>query len=121
MNEKNTISLVKSAPLLIRYYAQREADRPPLQPPYKIAEGFQCGDGWFDLLMRLSVKLEAELPNRLALGFTETKLPFVREVSSCDGRLYFTLRFFMSDAMDLDWIPWIQAAIEESTKTEENP
>jgi len=50
MNEKNTIKLIKDFPSLYR-----GADKPPTES--LMCFGFECGDGWFNLIYELSRKI----------------------------------------------------------------
>lgn len=52
MNEENTANLISKYPILYR-----GVDKPLTES--LMAFGFEVGDGWFDLLDRLSAKIEA--------------------------------------------------------------
>lgn len=74
MNEQNTQALVAAAPLLYRSYGKERTGHS--FPRW----GFMCGEGWFDLLMRLSAKMEAELQTALASGTRKQDLPQASEI-----------------------------------------
>lgn len=104
MNEKNTRALVAAAPLLYRSYGNAKS-------MHSFAHwGFECGDGWFDLVMRLSVKIEADLRTMLAEGKRRQDLPCVHQVKEKFG----TLRFHMNQPL---WRDWIAEAEAESART----
>lgn len=104
MNEGNTLALVAAAPLLYRLHGDTKTG-------WSIRRGFECGDGWFDLIMRLSVKIEADLRSMLAEGKRRQDLPCVHQVKEKFG----TLRFYMSQPAQ--WREWIAEAEAESART----
>lgn len=104
MNEKNTLALVAAAPLLYRLHGNTKTG-------WSIKYGFECGDGWFDLLMRLSVKIEADLRAMLAEGKRRQDLPCAHQIKEKFG----TLRFYMSKPAQ--WIEWIEEAEDEAKQT----
>lgn len=105
MNEKNTLALVAAAPLLYRHYGDKAYAWP-------IKYGVACGDGWFDLLMRLSVKIEADLRAMLAAGKRRQDLPAADQVKEKFGRL----RFHAGGNQPAHWRQWIHEAEQESGK-----
>lgn len=104
MNEKNTLALVAAAPLLYRLYGTETG--------WSIKYGFACGDGWFDILLRLSVKLEAELQAMLAAGKRKQDLPVAEQVKEKFGKL----RFYVG-RQPAHWREWIEEAMVESGRT----
>lgn len=105
MNEKNTLALIAAAPLLYRSYGNEKS-------MHSFAHwGFECGDGWFDLVMRLSLKIEADLEAMLAEGKRRQDLPSVHQVKEKFG----TLRFHMNSFAQ--WREWITEAVKASGKT----
>jgi hypothetical protein len=84
------------------------------QHPYLYAKGvyFECGDGWFDLLMRLSAKLETRLAAIRKKFPDDPFYPWVTQVKEKYG----TLRFYMSSADDFMW-DCIEEAEKESAIT----
>lgn len=74
--------------------------------------GFECGDGWFDLLERLSARIEARALERRARGTPETDLPEAEQVKEKYG----TLRFYLARSDD-DIDRWILEAEDESART----
>lgn len=103
MNKKNTQTLIAAAPLLYRSYGKEGTE-------HSFARwGFMCGDGWFDLLMRLSAKLEAELQ---ASSARRQDLPQAGEIKEKFGRL----RFYVHK-QPAHWRAWIWEAERESGKT----
>jgi hypothetical protein len=105
MNKQNTAALVIAAPLLYRLYGTTKSG-------WSIQYGFACGDGWLDLLMRLSVKIETELQAMLAAGKRRQDLPVAHQVKEKFG----TLRFYVG-GQPAHWREWIEEAIAESGKT----
>ena len=104
MNKGNTLALVAAAPLLYRLHGDTKTG-------WSIRYGFECGDGWFDLLMRLSVKIEADLKAMLTEGKQRQDLPCVHQVKEKFG----TLRFHMSQFAQ--WREWITEAAKASGQT----
>lgn len=102
MNEKNTLALIAAAPLLYRHCGDKAY-------AYPIKYGIECGDGWFDLLMRLSVKIEADLQAMLTEG--QQDLPCVLQVKEKFG----ALRFAMNHPAQ--WREWIAEAVKASGQT----
>jgi hypothetical protein len=55
--------------------------------------GFTCGDGWFDLVDRLSAAIEAECQRlRESEGWDEADLPIATQVKEKFGTLRFRMR-----------------------------
>lgn len=106
MNEKHTQALVATAPLLYRNYGKENTGHS--FPRW----GFMCGEGWFDLLMRLSAKMEAELQTALAAGTRKQDLPQASEIKEKFG----LLRFHVSKQL-VHWREWIDEAERESGRT----
>lgn len=106
MNEKNTQALVAAAPLLYRSYGKEKTEHPFAR------WSFMCGDGWFDLLKRLSAKIEAELQTALAAGTRKQDLPQASEIKEKFG----LLRFHVSK-QPAHWREWIYEAERESGRT----
>lgn len=106
MNEKNTLALIAAAPLLYRHCGDKTY-------AYPIKYGIECGDGWFDLLMRLSMKIEADLRSMLlAEGKRRQDLPCVLQVKEKFG----TLRFAMNHPAP-QWREWMTEAVKASGQT----
>lgn len=105
MNQQNTAALVKTAPLLYRLYGTADSG-------WSIQHGFACGDGWFDILMRLSVKMEAELQAILGAGKRKQDLPVAQQVKEKFGKLRFHV-----GGQPAHWRDWIEEAMAESGKT----
>ncbi len=106
MNEKNTQALVAAAPLLYRSYGKEGTG-------HSFARwGFMCGDGWFELLMRLSTRIEAELQTDLATRKRKQDLPQASEIKEKFG----LLRFHVSK-QPAHWREWIYEAERESGRT----
>lgn len=106
MNQKNTLALVKAAPLLYRLYGATDSG-------WSIQLGFACGDGWFNILMRLSMKMEADLQAMLAAGKRKQDLPVALQVKE----KYATLRFHVGGNYPAQWREWIEEAVAESART----
>ena len=80
MNQENTKKLVESFPNL-----------------YKHCQYFECGDGWFDLIYRLSEKLE-----KLIVTVPEQEDGSFKYASQVKEK-FGTLRFYMTCATDEMW------------------
>jgi hypothetical protein len=94
MNGKNTKHLHESYPLLYDY------------PIY-----FECGDGWFDILDRLSSKIEKLLKEQKEKYPNDEIFPSVAQVKEKFG----TLRFYITVAID-EIYNLIDEAEKESSK-----
>lgn len=112
MNNENEQKLIAAAPKLYSgLHPERERmieslTGVPGRPFQPIAFGFECGDGWFDLLLECSIKIEAiinSLPGLDQVGFYATQ---VKEK-------FGTLRFYMS--YHTDEIDAIIAIAEEKS------
>lgn len=104
MNQKNTLALVEVSPLLYRLYGTTDSG-------WSIQYGFACGDGWFGILKRLSLKMEADLQAMLAAGKRKQDLPVAQQVKEKFGKL----RFYVG-GQPAHWREWIEEAIVESGK-----
>jgi len=71
--------------------------------------GFECGDGWFDLIAELSTKLEAEIMKQ-----TEEDRQYV--MASQVKEKFGTLRFYMSQETD-EMSKLINEAEDKSAET----
>lgn len=83
--------------------------------------GFSCGDGWFDLIDRLSMKLETEIERQRLAGVPEEGWIAADQVKEKFG----TLRFYLShyshdDAASKRVEKAIDTAERESERTCEN-
>ena len=81
MNEQLSEKLMSSFPILYRKCDENKRYSFSLY-------GFECGDGWFDMLFELSGKIEKELEK-----FPEDEKPCVLQVKQKFGEL----RFYMSN------------------------
>ena len=97
MNQENTKKLIDDFPNL---YKQK--DLPPIQS--LMCFGFECGDGWFDLLCKLSEKLSKDHPEVEAVQVKEK---------------YGGLRFYINNGSDKAY-DLIDEAAAESYGTCEN-
>ncbi len=104
MNEKNTAALIKAAPLLYRLYGTDSG--------WPMRWGFSCHDGWFDILLDLSRKIEAELQAMQAAGTPADALPHALQVKEKFGGL----RFYINRQSE-QWTDWIKEAEAEAFKT----
>lgn len=104
MNEKNTAALVAAAPMLYRLYGTDTG--------WPMKWGFSCRDGWFQILMRLSERIEADLQAMREAGTPAEKLPHALQVKEKFGGL----RFYM-DRQSEKWTDWIKEAEAESLET----
>lgn len=95
MNKENTQKLLDAAPKLYSGYApEREQMLKSLnnnqdRPFSPIAFGFDCADGWFNILLECSIAIENEI-NKLPLD--EQVYCYATQVKEKYG----TLRFYMS-------------------------
>lgn len=106
MNKQNTKTLCERYPRLYRGHGMSVRDN-------LIPFGFGCGDGWFDIIDRLSSQLETECI-RLSMreGVPEEALPVASQVKEKFGGL----RFYMShytEVMD----DYIEQAEAEAART----
>lgn len=106
MNKQNTKTLFERYPRL--YRGRGMSVKYNLMP-----FGFECGDGWFEIIDRLSLQIETECM-RLSVqqNIPEESLPIAVQVKEKFGGL----RFYMSgttDAMDA----LIAKAYEEAKRT----
>lgn len=105
MNELNTQILFARYP---RLYRGRFLPLDQSQMLY----GFTCGDGWFDLVARLSAAIEAECQRlRETEGWDEADLPIATQVKEKLG----SLRFHVSPR-----IPAILSLVEDALAESEN-
>ncbi len=74
--------------------------------------GFECGDGWFQILYDLSVSIEDQANKLKANGMPEEQLPCVSQVKEKFGGLRFYVNNLYGDMGDL-----IDAAEASSQET----
>lgn len=74
-----------------------------------MAHGFQCGDGWFQLIWNLCEEIEAALKSDPVVGFKVTQVK----------HKFGTLRFYVADGNPFIWDA-IEQACERSGTTCEN-
>lgn len=91
MNKQNTKTLFERYPRLYRAHGMSIRDNP-------ISFGFECGDGWFELIDKLSLQIETEFM-RLSVqqNIPEDDLPMAVQVKEKFGGL----RFYMSATTDV--------------------
>ncbi len=87
MNQENTLKLLNAFPGLYRGFYK------PMTETCMCC-GFECADGWFQIIWDLSVAIEGEARKE---GRTESNWPEVAQVKEKYG----TLRFYMHDASDV--------------------
>jgi hypothetical protein len=103
MNDENTQRIIEACPSLYDSM-EEERDKIGTQPFHPIAFGFECGDGWADLLVELSEKIQAHL-NTLSPEAAEQIVALqVKEK-------YGTLRFYVSYYDET-----IESLIQEASK-----
>jgi hypothetical protein len=109
MNRKNTDALLTAAPNLYRLML---GNRGPLETGGCLQSlalfGFECGDGWFDLLLELSEALEGEILKAPPDARGDVYATQVKEK-------YGTLRVYMSLETD-NMFKLIQAASKKSAQ-----
>jgi hypothetical protein len=88
MNDENTKRIIDACPSIYDSI-EKEQNKMGSQPFHPIAFGFECGDGWADLLVELSKKIQAHL---------KTISPVVAEeiVALQVKEKFGTLRFYVS-------------------------
>jgi hypothetical protein len=74
MNDKNTNKLLTDFPILYRE---------------ELEYGFQCGDGWFDIIYELSAKIEGVCFEMKERGIAESQVPRSEQVKEKFGSLTF--------------------------------
>lgn len=74
--------------------------------------GFSCGDGWFDLIDRLSSAIEVECEALRKAGWKESDLPVATQVKEKFGILRFRISMFPPP-------PSIQLLIEQAMANSE--
>lgn len=107
MNKENTERLLNDFPLL---YSDKDA---PLIKSL-MAFGFECGDGWFDLIYDLSKKIENKNIQFFADGDEEHLVKAV-QIKEKFGGLRFYTNFYFEDVEE-----WIKEAEDKSERTCEN-
>ena len=84
MNEEQQKEIFEKCPIL---YRNRD-----LEPKQIIMYfGFECGPGWFDLILELSIAIEAIAQRMKAEGTEENRLPYAMQVKEKLGRLRFSV------------------------------
>ncbi len=82
MNEAQQKEIFEKCPIL---YRNRN-----LGPQHNLmCFGFECGPGWFDLILELSVAIEAIAQRMKAEGTEENRLPYAMQVTEKFGELRF--------------------------------
>ena len=62
-------------------------------------QGIECGDGWFDLIDRLSFACEAEIQVLVAQGFSQDVWPRAAQIKEMFGGLRFYVRGAVSEGL----------------------
>lgn len=75
--------------------------------------GIECGDGWMDLIDRLSSACEQEIVARISQGVAKELWPRVAQIKEKMG----TLRFYVNGAVSDELRSRIRQAEEESSRT----
>lgn len=101
MNEAMTKKLFDDFPRLYR-----DRDETSMQ------RGFECGDGWFDLIYKLSQDIEA-VAREIGLKPDSPEWPKCRQVKEKLG----TIRFYVFNCHDKRIRELIDSAYEQSCKT----
>ena len=109
MNLKNKTLLTESFPKLYSAISQEKEKYSKGEPFHPIAFGFDCGDGWFPLLYKLSIQLENYISS---LPEDAQSIVYAVQVKEKFG----TLRFYMSSYSE-EMDAYIVAAEKESSKT----
>jgi len=125
MNKKNTETLLKDFPKLYRQYYLPMTET-------CMNWGFDCGDGWFDLIYDLSQKLEIASPTTEATqvkqkygglrfynnGTTEDGEKLVRDA---EQKSYHTCEECGKKGKLINDLPWIQTLCKEHYEEKLNP
>ena len=82
MRETLTKALYSSCPIIYR-----NRDAADTENRTQMVWGFQCGSGWFELLLNLSQAIEAIAEGRKQQGIPEHELPLVNQVKEKFGEL----------------------------------
>lgn len=104
MNQKNSRAIHEAAPILFFMHGNKGG--------WTLGRGFQCGDGWFQILLDLSQKLEQDLREMALAGKPLAAFPRVLQVKEKFGGL----RFHMDKQTD-QWLEWIKEAEAQAFKT----
>lgn len=88
MNGENTRRIIAACPSIFDSM-QEERDKMGIEPFHPIAFGFECGDGWADLLVELCEKIQSRLNTFEPQVASEIVALQVKEK-------YGTLRFYIS-------------------------
>lgn len=106
MNLENTKRLYEDFPYL--YRGRRKSIRQSLMP-----FGFECGDGWFAIIYKLSADIEA-LAKATGLDPLSNRWPEVIQVKEKYG----TLRYYLRDTLDAELMHnLVGAAYKQSSRT----
>jgi hypothetical protein len=105
MSPEKSDRLTQSFPLLYQ-----DKDKPLTES--LMAFGFECGDGWFDIIWNLSQKLELLIEDFIKNNPSEEWVPRASQVKEKYG----TLRFYMSSETQ-EMSDAISLAESESAKT----
>ncbi len=105
MNKQLTEKIFQHCPLI--YRSNRDGSN-TLVNRY----GFECGDGWFELISNFSNQAEAKVKEMKEEGVEEIKLPLVLQVKEKFGglRIYMDDTYGMMNAL-------IDSALKEAART----
>lgn len=103
MNDENTRRIIAACPSIFDSMRE-EREKMGIEPFHPIAFGFECGDGWADLLVELCEKIQSRLNTFEPQVANEIVALQVKEK-------YGTLRFYISAYDDT-----IEDYIEEAAK-----
>jgi len=84
MQKENSDSIFNACPIIFR--GRHEGPKQNL-----MCFGFECADGWFDIIYGLSKKVEYIAQTMKSVGISEDELPMVSQVKEKFG----TLRFYI--------------------------
>lgn len=104
MNKENTDRIIAACPSIFETMEEQQDNLNSGQIFYPIAFGFECGDGWADLLVELCEKIKIyldTLPKEVASEIVATQ---VKEK-------YGTLRFYLSGYLEP-----LEVLIQEATR-----
>jgi hypothetical protein len=104
MDREQTEHIFRECPLLFKCSDAKSGTTPSIP-------GFECGNGWFELLLELSRSLELIINQLKLSGVKEEELPYALQVKQKDGVLVFYTNNSTSE---------IDQLIQTATETSEN-
>ena len=110
MNDRHAHILVEDFPYLFSHLVTQSKDWRKDLPGYKFGDIFDCGDGWFELVYKMSTAIIDKADELIILHF-DVAYPVINEVASFAGALFVNMTCSSTDLYD------IVARYEEMSKT----